>query len=321
MSNAPYPVNAVTRQKVLEAAEILGYAPNTLARSLRSQRSRLLAVLVGDNVDPYFAEIMRGVEEVANQLGYLTIVCNTERSTEREIHYLATLRDYRVDGIIFAGSGIQESQHLKQVETLVNDMLGRGTVVVTLSHHTLQVPSIQADNFAGARRMTQRLIELGHHRIAFVTGPSTLAVVNVRLQGYMLAMLEAGLTVNQDLLLPGNFDLASGEHVAALIMRMPPAQRPTAIFAANDEMAFGVMRSLMQHGLRIPQDCSVCGFGDIPMAQFILPALTSVQIPLRAMGRNGARTLISLLRQESVAPLEILPTTIIERDSTAAYHA
>lgn len=317
MSNTSYPVNAVTRQKVLDAAAELNYTPNSLARSLRSQRSRLLAVLVGDNVDPYFAEIMRGVEDVANEHGYLTIVCNTERSAERELHYISTLRDYRVDGIIFAGSGIQDSNHPQQLEGIIKEMIERGTAVVTLSHHTLQVPSLQADNFGGARRMTARLIELGHRRIAFVTGPSSLVVVNVRLQGYMAAMVEAGLTIDQTLLLPGNFDLPSGERVAGQIVRMPPERRPTAIFAANDEMAFGVMRELMQQGIRVPEDISVCGFGDIPMAHVVVPSLTSVQIPLRLMGCNGAHKLLALLRQEPVEMFETVPTSIVERASTA----
>jgi DNA-binding LacI/PurR family transcriptional regulator len=195
-------------------------------------------------------------------------------------------------------------------------MMERGTAVITLSHHTLQVSSLQADNFGGAYRMTARLIELGHRRIAFVTGPSSLVVVNVRLQGYMVAMLEAGLPIDQDLLLPGNFDLASGERVAAMVVRMPLERRPTAIFAANDEMAFGVMRELVRHGIRIPEDIAVCGFGDIPMAQVVVPSLTSIQIPLRRMGRDGARKLLALLRQEPVEMFEVVPTSIVERDST-----
>jgi LacI family transcriptional regulator len=316
MSNSSYPVNVVTRQKVLKAAGDLGYTPNSLARSLRSQRSKLMGVIVSDNTDPYFAQILRGVEEVANEHGYLTIVCNSDRNSAKELHYLRTLRDYRTDGIIFAGSGLHESGHAQRVEEIVNEMMGRGAAVITLAQHTLYVPSLQTDNFGGTRDMTKRLIELGHRRIAFVTGPVNLTVASVRLQGYMAGMVEGGLTIDPSLILSGNFDQAGGERAAYDIMQMPEEKRPTAVFAANDETAFGIMPGLMHLGMRVPQDISVCGFGDLPMAQVVVPTLTTVHLPLRQLGRTGALRLLALLHQEEIAPLEVLSTEIIERNST-----
>jgi LacI family transcriptional regulator len=317
MSNSSYPVNVVTRQKVMQAASELGYTPNSLARSLRSQRSRLMAAIVGDNADPYFAEIMRGVEEVANEHGYLTIVCNSDRNPDKELHYLRTLRDYRADGVIFAGGGLNEPGHAQNIEEIVREITGRGAAVVTLAQHTLHVPSIQTDNFGGARNMTARLIELGHRRIAFIAGPSNLTVANVRMQGYMAAMVEAGLPIDHDLIVAGNFDWPGGEQAAHRIAQLTGESRPTAIFAANDETAFGVMLGLGRLGWSVPGDVSVCGFGDLPMAQMVAPTLTTVQIPLRHLGRTGALKLLALLRQEQVPALEVLPTTIVERDSTA----
>lgn len=319
MSNASYPVNAFTRQKVLDAAAQLGYTPNSLARSLRSQRSKLLAVLVGDNMDPYFAEITRGVEEVANEQGYLTIICNTDRNPARELHYLRTLRDYRADGIIFAGSGLNDPGHAEQVEEIITEMRGRGAAVIALSQHTLQVPSIQADNFGGGHTMTTRLIELGHRRIAFVTGPSNLAVANVRMQGYMAALVEKGLAIDPNLILQGNFDQASGERAVQAIVQMRPELRATAIFAANDEMAVGVILGLQQQGQQVPQDISVCGFGDIPMSRFITPPLTTVHMPLRQLGRSGASRMLAALHQEEIPMSEILSITLVERASTRPY--
>ena len=251
MSNSSYPVSPETRQKVLKAASELGYAPNSLARGLRSQRSKLLAAIVGDNTDPYFAEIMRGVEEVANEHGYLTIVCNTDRDPHKEVNYLQTLRDYRTDGIIFAGGGLNDPRHAEQLEEIVKEMMGRGAAVVTLSPHTLHVPSIQIDNFNGAREMTNFLFEKGHRRIAFVAGPSNLTVANVRLQGYMAAMVEKGLNIDQNLIVAGNFDQAGGERAALHISQTPINNRPTAVFAANDETAFGIMLGLTRLGWHV----------------------------------------------------------------------
>lgn len=317
MSNANYPVSEGTRQKVLKAAEELKYVPNSLARSLKAQRSKLIAVIVGDNADPYFAEVTRGVEEVANAQGYLTIVCNTDRNPQRELSYLQTLQDYRADGIIFAGSSLNEPGYSEQVDAMVQQMVRRGAAIVTLSQHTLHVPSVQTDNFRGTCDLTARLIELGHRRIAFITGPTNLTAANVRLQGYMAALAQANIPIDHTLLIPGNFTQAGGEQAAHSLMAFPLEQRPTAVFASNDETAFGALATLQQHGWHVPGDISVCGFGDLPMAAMVMPALTTVRIGLRDLGRTGVHKLFALLKNEDVPWLEVFPTTIIERASTA----
>ena len=317
MSHSSYPVSEKSRQKVLRAAAELNYTPNSLARGLRMQRSSLIAVMVGDNTDPYFAEITRGVEEIAKEHGYLTIICNAERDARKELDYLRSLQDYRIDGVIFAGGGLNIPGHAEQLETIVQQMRSRGGAVVTLSPHTLHVPSIQADNFGGARQMAARLLELGHQRIAFVAGPADLLVANARLQGYMSALVEAGCTIDPLLILPGDFTRQGGEQATLRITHLPARQRPTAIFAANDETAFGVLQSLARQKQRVPDDFSVCGFGDLPVAQLITPMLTSVGIPLRQLGRAGARRLLALLENQDVPALEVLPTSIVERETTA----
>jgi LacI family transcriptional regulator len=317
LSQTAYPVADATRRKVLRAAKELDYTPNPMARGLRSRRSHLIAVLVGDNTDPYFAEIMRGVEDVASEFGYLTIMCNSERKPERELHYLRILRDYRTDGILFAGGGLNEPGYPERLETLVREILARGAAVVTLAQHTLTVPSIQPDNFGGARRMTDYLLRLGHRRIAFVSGPANVTAAEARLQGYRAALEHAGRPVELDLVLPGNFDQTSGERAAEHVARMEGGTRPTAIFAANDETAIGVLSGLARLGVAVPGDISVCGFGDLPVAQIVAPSLTTVRIELRALGRAGARALLAQLSHEEVAPVQVLPTTIVERASTA----
>lgn len=317
LSNSSYPVSEETRQKVLNAARELDYAPNSLARSLRARRSNLIAVIVGDNADPYFAEITRGVEEIANARGYLTIVCNTDRQSARELHYLHMLQDYRADGVIFAGSGLNETGHAKQLEKIIQTMRERGAAIVTLAQHMLQVPSVQVDNFGGARAMTRHLLDLGHQRIAFVSGPANVLVANARLQGYMAALIEAGLNVDPSLILPGNFDRAGGEQAARTITQFSKQQRPDAIFAANDETAFGLLSELGKLGWHVPHDVSVCGFGDLPMSSVIVPSLTTVHIGLRELGRLGARKLLSQLQHEDFTHNEIMPTSVIARATTS----
>ncbi len=321
ISRSTYPVSEITRQKVLKAAQELNYTPNSLARSLRTQRSNLIAVLVGDNTDPYFAEIARGVEEVANEHDYLTIICNAERDPKKEIHYLRSLKDYRIGGVIFAGGGLTIPGHIEQLETLVQEMRQRGTGIITLAQHTLHVPSVQVDNFEGAKKMTTRLITAGHRRIAFVAGPSNLLVANVRLQGYMTALVESGYPIDPTLILSGNFTLQGGEQAIHRIKYLEAKQRPTAIFGANDETAFGILLGLRKQGLRVPTDVEVCGFGDLPFAQLVVPSLTTVHIPLRDLGRTGANELLALLNNEEIAPLKVLSTEIVERETTSANFA
>lgn len=317
ISRSSYPVSETTRQKVLSAAEELNYTPNSLARGLRTQHSCLIAVIVGDNADPYFAEISRGVEEIANEHDYLTIICNAERDPKKELHYLRSLQDYRIDGIIFAVGGLNIPGHIEQLNEIAQQMLKRGAHIITLSQHTLRVPSIQADNFGGARQMTTRLLELGHQRIAFVSGPADLLSAHVRLQGYMNALAEAGHEVDPTLILPGDFTRQGGEQAAYRITQLPPAQQPTAIFAANDEMALGILHGLARLGRRVPADYSVCGFGDLPVSHLVMPALTSVHIPLRQLGRAGATALLALIDEQEVPALEVLPTMIIMRETVA----
>src|SRR5450432_1006116 len=316
ISRSTYPVSEATRQKVLLAAAELKYTPNSLARSLRTQRSNLIAVLVGDNTDPYFAEIARGVEEIANEHDYLTIICNAERDPKKEIHYLRSLKDYRIGGVIFAGGGLTIPGHIELLEATVQEMKQRGAAIVTLAQHTLHVPSIQVDNFEGAKNMTARLIAAGHQRIAFVSGPSDLLVANVRLQGYMTALVENGYSIDPTLIFPGNFTREGGEQAINRIAHLEEKQRPTAIFGANDETAFGILLGIRKQGWHVPNEMEVCGFGDLPFAQLVAPTLTTVHIPLRELGRTGARELLKLLNHEEIAPLKILPTEIVERETT-----
>lgn len=317
MSDSSYPVSEEMRQRVRKAAADLNYAPNPLARSLKGQASHLLAVMVGNSADPYFAEITRGVEEVAGERGYLVIVCNSDRDPSRELHYLRLLHDYRADGVLFASSGFNDTTYTTRVEALVHQMTQRGTHVVTLTQSLLRAHSVQPDNFNGARLMTADLVRMGHTRIAFIGGSSNLISANMHLQGYMTAMLEAGRTIDPMLILSGDFTQNGGKLAAQALLRLPPDQRPTAIFAANDEMAYGALDTLREAGLRAPDDMSICGFNDLPMSHMIDPPLTTVRVPLRELGRAGTQLLLALLNKEEQPMLRVLPTEVIHRKSVA----
>lgn len=316
MSGSTYPVSDGARQKVLKAATELNYVPNSMARSLRTRRSKLIAVIVGDNSDPYFAEIARGVEAEANAQGYLTIICNTERDPRKELQYLRSLQDYRIDGVIFASGGLDLPEHSHQLAAIADHMQKSGSAVITLSPHTLAVPSVQIDNFGGAESMTAHLLTLGHSRIAFITGPAGLLTATERLHGYQSALTKAGVSFDPALVIPGDFTRESGERAVSQLIALKEDHCPTAIFAANDETAFGVLQGLTRRGLSVPQSYALVGFGDLPLTRFTTPTLTTVHVDLRELGRMGTERLLRLLHKEHIPQLSILTTTIVEREST-----
>lgn len=317
MSNADYPVSANMRQRVQQAATELHYIPNPLARSLKGQRSQMLALLMGNSADPYFAGIARGVIEEAEAQGYLVIMCHTDRDIEKEAHYLRVLRDYHAAGVLFAGSGDNDPASLARQTSIIQQLQQRGTALVTLTQHLLPVPSIQPDNFNGARQMAHHLIALGHRRIAFVGGPSNLIVSNIRLQGYMSALAEAGITIDPAWLSSGNFTIESGAQAVQSLLQLPAGRRPTAIFAINDEMAFGILHTLRTANIAVPATISVCGFDDLPMAPLVAPALTTVHVPLRTLGHEAVKLALTILHEKSQPEARVLPLSLVIRDSTA----
>src|SRR5690606_8118626 len=193
LNQSSHPVAEATRKRVLEAAEAVGYSPSALARALVTQQSRIIGVIVGDIVDPYFAEITRGIEDVGAKAGYLTIVCNADRRTELEQEQMSVLVDYHAEGVVFAGSGYVDDPKGAALAALVDRARERGMTVLSLAHRDFDCPRILVDNRAAAYDLTDYLLSLGHRRIAFIKGPEGLYTSNQRLQGYLDAMAEAGL--------------------------------------------------------------------------------------------------------------------------------
>jgi LacI family transcriptional regulator len=238
LNNVDYPVAAATRRRVEEAARQLQYSPSALARALVTRRSGIVGVLVGDMVDPYFAEIARGVEDAARRAGYLVVVCNTDREPETERRYVSTLADYRVDALIFVGGDIvapRVQRKLKQQLALASKA---GTLAVACAGEHAALPTIDIDHKAAAREMTEYLIGLGHQRIGFVGGQHDVSTARQREAGFRAGMAAAGLEseliVDSDFTYTGGFDATR---------RLLAEHAPTAVFAANDQMALGALNA------------------------------------------------------------------------------
>jgi LacI family transcriptional regulator len=316
LSASAHPVSEETRTRVIDAAQALNYSPSTLAKAMVTGSTRIVGVIVGDSTDPYFAAIVRGVEDVARECGYLVIVCNSDRLPAIELNYLRTLNGYRADGVIFAGGGLTDPAYLRSIGQALNAFRSRGAAVVSLGKHLFDSLGVLVDNKQLMIDATEHLLSLGHSDIAYISGPDLLTTSALRLDGHRQALARHGLQPRDDRLLSGDYTFEAGLGAAAQLA----SQRtlPTAVLASNDLMAIGCLVGLKQSGYRVPQQISVMGIDDITAARFIDPPLTTVSIPLHEMGAIGMESLIKLRHGQARHGEDVmLAHKIIVRQSTA----
>ncbi len=303
-----------TRKRVQEIAEELNYRPNVSARNLRTQRAMAVLMVVRDVVNPFYLDILKGVEATARAAGYSVLMGNTENDADREDEYFDMLYDGHADGMILM-TGKLPTRHREAAK--------KGShlpIVVALELiEGCALPHLQIDNEGAAKGAVRHLIEIGHRRIAHITGPIPEVMSVRRLAGYRAAMAEAGLPAPEDYVAEGNFSLLSGRLAARKLFSLP--EPPTALFVANDEMAFGAIHELRQQGLDVPRDVSVVGFDDIFLSDVFSPPLTTVSQPRVEVGRLAMTMLLDILagRSEPTTPV-IVPTSLCVRGSTAAPH-
>jgi LacI family transcriptional regulator, galactose operon repressor len=312
LNGSKHPVSDRTRARVLAAAEELDYQPSALARALVTRSSRIIGVIVGNIVDPYFAEIARGVEDVAGRMGYLTMVCNADRQTDAELAHLRTLRDYRAAGIVFASSGYVEDEHADDLARAVAEVRERGATVVALARRDFDCVHAVVDNRAAAYDVTEHVASLGHRRIAFVDGPEGLHTSALRRAGFEEAMGDAGLDAG--LCLEGGFEYEAGYDAALRMLAAGPL--PDAVVGVNDEVAIGVLTGLRQAGVDVPGQVSIAGIDDTRPARFV--ELTTVNVGLHDLGAAAARAVLARDSDEGEQQGDVvLPHRLTPRSTTA----
>ncbi len=309
VSGSSYPVSAETRARVQQSVDALGYRPNALARALATKESRIIGVIVGDVMDPYFAEIARGVEDFARPFGHLTVICNADRSVAAEIAYLEMLLQHHATGILLAGGTYPESQDWETLRRAVTDAGKHGARVVTLAERGFgDVPLIAADDRAVLYDLAKYIIALGHRRIAFVQGPPGFTTSELRLRGFLEAMEESDL--DPFAVFPGGFDYGSGRSAA---MRLLGAPLPDAVIASTDECAIGILMTLRQAGIEVPGQVSIAGVDGTLYSD--LMDLTTVRCPTHEVGAMAARQLMEW--NESPGSVRtILPHRLVVRGTT-----
>lgn len=310
--NGSKSVRPSTRERVLEAAHVLRYVPNETARSLIRSQTDTLGILLPDMHGEFFAQVMRGMEQAAQAFGYHVLV-SSSHSDEQEARLMIRAMRGRVDGLVV----MWPRAEVDVLAALVPE--GVPVVLLNAPCEKCDVPVIAVDNYGGARAMTEHLLGHGHTRIALITGPEGNYEAAERRRGYRDALAAAGLPRDPSCELPGDFMRATGYRRADDVLALTP--RPTALFAANDAMAIGALRRLRERGTSVPGELAVAGFDDIPTAHYMPPGLSTVRVPMRALGERAIDCLLSMVGERggngtcTPATQEVLPTTLVPRAS------
>jgi LacI family transcriptional regulator len=284
--NSPELVSDTTRERVVSAISKLGWVPNESARQLRAGRSRTLGVVVMDIANPFFTDLVLGAEDYVDERGYSVQVSNSAQEPGREHNHLQLLAQQRVGGVLLAPIWGLSDQ--------VRQLRRRGIPVVLLDRagDATDLCSVSVDDVEGGRLAVQHLLDQGHTHIALVGGPGDLQQVRDRRLGAELARSQHG---NAQLLVIStpNLDAASGVAAAGELAALAAVERPTAVFAANDLLAIGLLQGLVTSGLRVPEDVALLGYDDISFAASAAVPLSSVRQPSRDIGRRAAELLLA----------------------------
>ncbi len=307
--NKTRPVSEEVRLKVEAAIAALDYVPSAVARSLKAKTTATIGLLVPNSLNPYFAELARGIEDYCERNNYCVILCNSDDNPDKQRSYLRVLLEKRVDGLIVASTGGDESfaAGLSAVRTPMV-IVDRGVV-------GLETDMVRIDHEEGAYLATRHLLGLGHRAIAFIGGPDNTSVAQLRLAGHLRALRQAKIKVPAKWLLSSDFTSTGGYQAAA---RLLDSERPSAIFAGNDLLGIGVLRAAAERNIRVPDELSVIGFDDIQMSRYVYPALTTVGQSILHLGETAAELLLRRIATPHV-PIDqrIVVPSIVLRESTA----
>lgn len=299
-------VSRDTAARIARIADELGYQPNDVARSLVAKSTSTLALLLPDITNPFFPELVKGVQQTADENGNVLLLVDGAGEGDRLAQSMRVLRRKQVDGVIVVASAFADSF----------DELFDALPTVFLDRETLGGgASVSVDHEAGAYKATRHLIDRGHRVIAHISGPRTLSVSAQRLAGWRRACEEAGLPAGDDLVADGEF-LESGGHRAGRQL-LDSGLGFTAVFAANDMSAIGFLALCAQRGIRVPNELSVIGFDGIQLARYTTPALTTVAQPILQLGRRAGQLLLDLVKDQTRKTHIVLPTSLFEGASVS----
>lgn len=301
-------VKEATRERIKQLAKEMGYTPHALARSLVTRRTQTVGLVVTTIADPFVSEIVRGLEETGQNHGYTIILCNSNAEPRRELAAVKALREKRVDGIIVTASRIGDL-YLPLLEDF-----GAPIVLINNQQTGRYVYSIGTDDLRGGQIATEHLLSLGHTRIGYIAAPNNVNSSQARMSGYRAALESHGIAFDPVLVADGDGRPAAAMEATARLLSQ--GENPTAIFCYNDMTAIGAMHALKQMGIRVPDDISIVGYDDIPIAEYLDPPLTTIRQQKYDMGCMAMDMLLRLLNGATdVQDVTIEPTLVIRRST------
>lgn len=303
-------VSQERKDRVLRAIQELNYVPNAVARGLRMKESKTIGLIISDMTNPFYPDLAKACEDVAQERGYTVIIVNTNEEKKRMSGAVSLVREGKVDGLIIASTSTQDMEILREV-------VDGGFPVVLVHRHVpgLDIDTVLADNFSASYSVVRHLCSLGHTRIAKITGVDNSTVNLERIEGYKKAMADAGLQVRPEWLISGRSRYQQSYTAATFMLNQSREDRPTAVIAAGDLAALGVMDAVKDMGLEVPEDLALIGFDDLFLAEYRAVQLTTVRIPRYDMGQQATRILLDRI-SGSGPPGNIrivLPTHLIIR--------
>lgn len=304
-----FPISEETRKRILTAADDLGYVPEAAALSLRLRSSRTIGLLVPDLVNPHYWQLIRGVEETLNDLGYSLLLNSVSLNPQKERSALHSLLSRKVDGLILILSyPLEETLQLAHVRR-------RHSPVVILGFNDPQMDGVGQDDEIGTRHLMTHLLGLGHREIGFIYGVAHPGLGDIRVSEYRHQLALAGIPVREDLVVNTGPSIEEGYQAACQLLDRPT--RPSALISVNDRLALGVLRACHERGLRIPSDISVASFDDIDEAAYFSPTLTTVHTNALEMGKTAAELILARIQNpDKAVEHRLLANHLVVRSST-----
>ena len=304
-------VDPTTQERVCSAVRELGYRPNTLARGLRRRETRTIGLIIPDNANPFFADLARAIEDVGFAEGYSLILCNSDRSLEKEVTYVDVLLSKQVDGLILASTG-DNPDSLRQIL-----LAGLPIVMIPGGMPDAPVDIVMSHEEEAGAIAARYLLDLGHRRIGCITGPRETSASAGRITGFRTALTESGVDLPPEAIVRGDFRVEGGRDGMVEMLRRDLGL--TAVFVANDAMAIGALSAVRSAGLQVPADISILGFDGIWLGEVAVPPLTTIGHSFPRVGEAAVRLLLDRMRDPSIPPRrELLHARLVERESCRA---
>jgi LacI family transcriptional regulator len=313
INNSDHPVSKDTAEKVEAAIEKLNFSPNRIAQGLKSDRSNIIGVIVHDICDSYFAQMVKGIEEFISGHEYIVNIYNTSRSVEKELHAFNLLKANRADAIVLAGGALMNKEYEQKMRSMIDQLKNQNTLVLGITPHPFDVKNIILGNDKAIEVITDKVIEYGHHKIAYIDGPKKLYTSYLRKKGFKRSLEKNGIALDENLIFEGDFSFDGGRKAALKISEK--MDLVTAIVAANDSTALGAMWELNNQNIKVPEQISVVGIDNLPEAKYSYPSLTTIEIPIYQLGTNIGEYLLNRLNNECDYQFKDIKTKLIMRDS------